>query len=176
MLSFREKATCFPASLFFLCCVRRLYDLIQTLRGVTLGFQELCGYRRQRCLNCPFWRQVILLGPAKNIQKSANHSPLPVSWFLFLNLLWITPNPQAQPFLPFSWADSVFEGRQLAAGLELLKETCHYSIFHKQTSDPYASYRIHPLDHGLCSGAYPESPSAWLNSHHRTSVHSSANS
>lgn len=75
----------------------------------------------------------------KKHTKSANHSPLPVSWFLFLNLLWIIPNTQAQPFLPFSWADSVFEGMQLAPGLDLLKETCHYNIFHEQTSDPCAS-------------------------------------
>lgn len=75
LLSFREKATCLPASLFFLCCVRRLYDLIQTLQGVTLGFQELCGCRKQRCLNCPFWRQVILLGPAKNIQNQPTILP-----------------------------------------------------------------------------------------------------
>lgn len=60
---------------FFLCCVRCLDDLIQTLRGFTLGFQELCGCRRQRCLNCPFCQQVILLRPAKNIQNQPTTLP-----------------------------------------------------------------------------------------------------
>lgn len=124
---------------FFLCCIRQQYNLMQILQEVTLVFQELCGCERPRCLNGPFCQQVILLRLPLHTFKISQPFPLPVSWFMFLNPLWIAPNPWTQPFLPFSWTAPVSEGRQLFLGWDKLKEICHYNIFYKQTSDPCAS-------------------------------------
>lgn len=76
ILTFREKATNLPASLFFLCCISYLYDLIQILQEVTLGFQELCRGKMQQCLNYPFCQQISLLRlPPKTFKVSQPFSP-----------------------------------------------------------------------------------------------------